>query len=69
MLADTAENMSTEIGERRKCLRRHGVGRRIHGDRRSSDQREMTLPGWRPREGPRRNQKRRSLGDRRRSPN
>jgi hypothetical protein len=59
--------MTFESREKRKGPRRIGVGRRIHGDRRTPDQREMTLPGWMPRQGERRAQKRRSVPDRRRT--
>ncbi len=67
MKKDAAEYMSPYSTERRKGPRRRGVGRRILGDRRRPGQREMTLPGWPPRRGQRRAQKRRSLPDRRRT--
>ena len=63
------EEMNADLTERRKGPRRYGAGRRIYGDRREPDQPDMTLPGWKPRQGQRRAQKRRSLPDRRRSPN
>ena len=55
--------MNSESSERRKGPRRSGVGRRIAGDRRKEER--AILPGWTPRQGPRRVQKRRSLSDRR----
>ena len=66
---DSAENTGPDSSDRRKGPRRHGVGRRIHGDRRAPGQREMTLPSWPQRQGERRAQKRRCLSDRRRPRN
>ncbi|HEY3124752.1 MAG TPA: hypothetical protein VGK70_11930 [Thermoanaerobaculia bacterium] len=56
--------MSSDLSDRRKGPRRRGVGRRIAGDRRK-EERSAILPGWMPRQGPRRLEKRRSLSDRR----
>ncbi|HYV40399.1 MAG TPA: hypothetical protein VEO02_01290 [Thermoanaerobaculia bacterium] len=59
--------MSSDSSERRKGPRRSGVGRRIAGDRRKEER--AILPGWMPRQGPRRTEKRRSLPDRRSNAN
>ena len=61
--------MNPDSIERRKGPRRSGNGRRIYGDRREASQTNMTLPGWTPRQGERRAQKRRHLPDRRRPAN
>jgi len=66
-------NLNTPTGtfvERRKGQRRSGVGRRTHGDRRSvaaTPVPDELTPGWKPRLGERRSQKRRVQPDRRTS--
>ena len=64
----TVSPLPGSLVERRKGQRRSGIGRRIHGERRAataSPTPDDLPPGWKPRKGDRRKQKRRVLADRR----